>query len=108
EVVVDGAGEVHHVAGVAVAHGRQDQQFIWDVPAGAAGDLGGADDVHVERQGRGGVLDRPAPGGADLAAVDGVVDVGPGEFFVAVFLGGAAGHAYSFHKSLIGSLAATR
>ena len=93
EVVVDGAGEVHDVPGVAVGHDRQHEHLVGDFAAGAVGDPGRADEVHVERQVRPVLLDGAARHDADLAQLDGVVDLGPGQFLVAVFGRGAAGHS---------------
>ena len=52
-----------------------------------------ADQIDVERQMRAVLLDGAAGHDADLAQLDGVVDLGPGQFFVAVLGRGAAGHA---------------
>ena len=52
----------------------------------------GADEVDVERQVRPVLLDRAAGDDADLAQLDGVVDLGPGQFLVAVFSRGSTGH----------------
>jgi hypothetical protein len=94
EVLVDGAGEVHDVSGVAVGHDRKHEQLIGDELAGPGGDADGADEVDVERQVVAVLLDGPTGDDANFAEVDGVVDLGPGEFFVAIF-GGGAGHRIS-------------
>ena len=85
EVVVDGAGEVHDVAGVAVGDDRQHEHLLGDLTAGAAGDLRGTDEVHVERQVRPVLLDGAARQDADFAQLDGIVDLGPGQLLVTVF-----------------------
>ena len=64
------------------------------VSAGAAGDAAGTDQIDVERQVRAVLLDGAARHDADLAQIDGVVDLGPGQFFVAVLGGGSARHGW--------------
>ena len=87
-------GKVHHVAGVAVAMGGQQQHLVGDDPAGPAAISVGTDHVDVERQVRPVLLDRAARQDADLAQLDRVVDLGPGEFLVAPLGRGLAGHVY--------------
>ena len=97
EVVVDRAGEVHHVAGVAVGDDRQHEHLVGDLPAGPVGDAARADEIDVERQVRPVLLDGAAGHDADLAQLDGVVDLGPGQFLVAV-LGGGAAHVFGSNR----------
>ena len=61
-----------------------------------------ADEIDVERQVVPVLLDRPARDDADLAEVDGIVDLRPRELFVAILGGGAggaegAGRLFPFH-----------
>ena len=95
EVGVDRAGEVHDVAGVAVGRPSAARALLRDCAAGAERDPGRADDVDVERQVRPVLLDGAARDDADLAQLDGVVDLRPGQLLVTVLLG-RAGHAGSF------------
>jgi hypothetical protein len=82
---IDGSREVHHMPRVTITvSGKQKHLFGYD-PAGASGDLGGADHIDVEWQMRAVLLDGATRENADLAQFDGVVDLGPGEFFVAIF-----------------------
>src|SRR5262245_48509123 len=92
EVVVDGAGKIHDVPGVAIRDDRQHEQLVDHRYAGPLRDAAGADEIDVERQMRPMLLDGAARDDADFAHVDGVIDFGPGEFFVAVFSRGAAWH----------------
>src|SRR5205814_6112193 len=92
EIVVDGPREIHDVARVAISNHGQYKQLIGDKPAGAVGDATGTDEIDVQRQMRPMLLDGAAGHQADLAQLDGVVDLGPSEFFVAIFGGGATGH----------------
>ena len=92
EVGVDRPREVHHVAGVAVGDDGQHEQLVGDLPPGPVGDPERADEVHVERQVRPVLLDGAAGHEADLAQLDGVVDLGPGQLLVAVFRAGSAVH----------------
>ncbi len=85
EVVVDGAGKVHHMPRVAVADGGQHQNLFGHFPARAAGDFGGTDKIDIQRQVRSMLLDGAAGHNAHFAQLDGVVDFGPGQFFVAEF-----------------------
>src|SRR5687768_10660624 len=89
EVVIDRAGEVHHVPRVAVGHDRQHEHLVGDFLAGAASDASGADQVDIQRQVRTVLLDGPAGDDAHLAQINRIVDLRPGELFVAVFGGGA-------------------
>ena len=77
-VSVDGAGEVHDMAGVAVPHGRQDEHLVGNLAAGPVGDAQRADDVDIERQVRSMLLHGAAGHDAHLAHLDGVVDLRPG------------------------------
>ena len=86
EMVVDRAREVHHVARVAVGDGGKDEQLVGDLAAGAERDLGRTEDVDVERQVRSVLLDGAARDDADLAELDRVVDLRPGQLCVAIFL----------------------
>ena len=52
---------------------------------GPLGDAAGTDQIDIQRQMRPMLLDRAARHDADLAQIDGVVDLGPGQFFVAIF-----------------------
>ncbi|HEX3450030.1 MAG TPA: hypothetical protein VHS97_17375, partial [Isosphaeraceae bacterium] len=61
-------------------------------PAGASGDLGGADHIDVEWQMRAVLLDGATRENADFAKFDGVVDLGPGEFFIPKLFERTAGH----------------
>ena len=88
-LVVDGAGKIHHMARVPVRNGGQHEHFVGNLPAGAARDLGRADDIHIERQMGAVLFDRAARHNADFAQIDGVIDFGPGKFFVPEFGGGA-------------------
>src|SRR5581483_7184476 len=90
--VVDGAGKIHDVAGVAVANRRQHQHFFRHSPASAASDFGGADNVYVERQVRPMLLYSAAGHDADFSHFDGIVDFGPGQLFIAILGLGTAGH----------------
>ena len=83
--VVDRAGKIHDVPGVAVGESGQHEHLVGDILAGTARDAARADEIDVERQMRPVLLDGAAGQDADLAQIDGVVDLGPGQFFVAVF-----------------------
>ena len=87
-VAVHGAGEVHDMAAVAVPVGRQDQHLARDLLADAVGDALWANNIDIQRQVRPVLLDRADGQDADLAQLDGVVDLGPGELFVAEFSSG--------------------
>ena len=88
-VVVDGAGKIHHVARVPVTNRGQHENLVGYLPAGAARNLGRADDIHIERQMWAMLFDRTTRHDADFAQIDGVVDLRPGEFFVTELGGGA-------------------
>ena len=94
EVIIDRAGKIHDVPGVAVADRGQHQQFVRDQASGAVSDPGRADDIDIERQMRAVLFHRAARHDADLAHLDGVIDLRPGQLFVAKFSGGAA-HGFS-------------
>ena len=94
KVVVDRAGKIHDVTGVAITDGGQHEQLVGHQPPGAVRDPGRADNIDIEREMRAVLFDRAARHDADLAQFDGVVDLRPGEFFVAEFSGGAA-HVFS-------------
>src|SRR5262249_22095556 len=94
EVAVDGAGEVHDVAAVAVPVRWQDEHLVGGLAAGAVGDPLRADAVHVERQVRPLAPRRARRHDAYLAQLHGVVDLRPGQLLVAVLFRGAAGHGF--------------
>ena len=78
---IDGAGEIHHVARVAVGNGRQHEDFVGKLLARAARNAVGTDQIDVERQVRTVLLDGSARNDADLVQRNRVVDFGPGQFF---------------------------
>src|SRR5262249_45048559 len=77
-------GEVHDVPGVAVGDDGKHEHLVRDRLAGPDRDPDWTDEVHVERQVVPVLLDRPARDDAHLALLDRVVDLGPGQFFVAI------------------------
>src|SRR5262249_58178952 len=60
------------------------------------------DEVHVERQVRAVLLDGAAGHDTDLAQLDGVVDLGPGQLLVTVLPAGTAGHDVSWCGRAVG------
>src|SRR5262245_33828207 len=92
-MAVDGAGKVHHVATIARPVWRQNEHLVGNLLAGAIRDALRANEVHIQRQVRPVLLDGAADYDAELAHLDGLVDLGPGEFLVTVLYGGTAGHA---------------
>src|SRR5687768_14664387 len=91
---VDGPREVHHMSRVTIPDRGQDQHPVGDDAARAVGDSLGTNDIHVERQVVAVLLDAAAGDDTNLAHLDGVVDLGPGQFFVAI-LGTSAAHGRS-------------
>src|SRR5690349_20803741 len=94
EMIVDRAGKIHHVTRVTVANGGQHKQLVWHQPSGAVGDSRWANNIDVEWQMMPVLFDRATRHETHLAHVDRVIDLRPGEFFVAKFSGGAA-HGFS-------------
>jgi hypothetical protein len=92
EVVVDRARKIHDVARVAVGDDRQHEQLVRDQLAGAGRDAARADEIDVQGQMRAVLLDGAARQQADLAHFDRVVDLGPGQFFVAILGRGSTRH----------------
>ena len=89
EVVVDGARKIDHVARVAEIDRGKDETVRRGPRRRSQSHLGRAQDVDVEGQVGTVLLHGAAGNDTDLAGVDGVTDLGPREFFVAVFLGGS-------------------
>ena len=83
EMGVDRARKVHHVAGVAIAMGRQHQHLLGDDPARARG-RSRSGQITSTSSGKCGPCCSTAPHGsdADFAQIDRVVDLGPGQFLV--------------------------
>ena len=93
EVGVDRAGKVHHVAGVAVGDDRQHAASCRGSSGRRRGrSRSGQIEIDVERQVRPVLLDGAARQDADLAQLDRVVDLGPGQFLVTIFGRGSAWH----------------
>ena len=85
EVLVDGAGKIHDMAGVAIGNDREDKHLGGDFPAGAVGDSHRANEVDIQGQVVPMLLDRAAGHDADFGKIDGVFDLGPGQFLITVF-----------------------
>ncbi len=94
EIVVNGPRKIHDMARVAVTDRGEDQNLFRHFTSGAPRDLGWANEIDIERQVVPMLFDGPARQDADLAEIDGVIDFGPGKFFVAVFLGSAGSHRF--------------
>ncbi len=92
EVVVDRAGKIHDMSGVAVRHDRQHFHLVGNLFARSSGNAARADKVHVERQVRAVLFDGAAGDDANLSGVDSVFDFGPSQLFIAIVRQGAIAH----------------
>ena len=82
-VDVGGAGEVHHVGGVAVHERMHHQHLVGNLPRGRLGDAARADHVDVQRQMGAVLLGRPDRTDHHPLLLHRVVDLRPGQLLVA-------------------------
>jgi len=91
-VAVDRAWKIHHVPGVSIGHDWQHQHLIGNLLARAACNSERTDEVDVQRQVRPMLLDRTAGNETNLPDVDGIINLGPSQFFIAILGRGTARH----------------
>ena len=79
---IDRAGKIHHVAGVAVRHTRQNQRLLRSLPARLQCHAVGKQHIYVQRQVRSVLLHRAAGHNANLPRRNGVINFRPRQFLV--------------------------
>ena len=82
-------GKIHHMTGITIADRGKDKNVFWSLLAGSEGNAGWTNEVHIEWKMRAMLFDGATGNDADLAEINGIIDLRPGEFFVAVFGFGA-------------------
>ena len=85
------------MGGIAVYEGRHDQDVVGNPPCRLFGQATGANDIHVKRQMRAVLFDGSHRHDHRFFRLDGLVDFGPSQFFVAPgFCSHGGLHSFSF------------